>query len=480
MKLYRHQREAIKFAAKRDGCCALFHDPGLGKTRTGLEIFKRFRRDEPHLRLLVVCPLSLVNAAWGEDIGRFTKFSYSSFKVLTKSKACKVPDIVAINYEALISRKNQPALESLISSYPFMCILDESSRLKNNKSLTTKSLLGLSGKFRHRIVASGTPMPNSELELWGQMRFVNGDTFHKSFYAFRNTWFHLERNGMIREADGRMRSSEMQMAFRAGWKYAITDDRRKALMEEIRPVTHWVKKEDALDLPERVDEVREVTLSAAERRCYREMESMLIAEIDDTLVTAQVALTKLMKLRQVTSGFMYGDNGNPLEIEVGRSSKLSELLNVIEELGPQPVIIWAEFRYEIEAIERQLKAKYGDTSVVTLYSQTADKDESIARFKSGEARFLVANPQSAAHGLTLTNCSAQLFFSLSYSFEQHTQARDRIHRISQTSSCLYIYLVAKETIDEELLKVLKNKQSLQAAVYGIIRKKTKRKSAQDA
>ncbi|MCA9052150.1 MAG: hypothetical protein KDA89_25615, partial [Planctomycetaceae bacterium] len=118
--------------------------------------------------------------------------------------------------------------------------------------------------------------------------------------------------------------------------------------------------------------------------------------------------------------------------------------------------------------------------VVTLYSETADREESINRFKSGEVRYLIAHPRSAAHGLTFVNCSAMVFFSLDYSFEAHAQARDRIHRIGQTASCLYIYLLAQESIDGELLKVLQRKQSLQDMVYGLVRNKAKRKSSRNA
>ena len=135
MSLYRHQKEAVEFAIQNRGCCAFFHDPGLGKTLTGLEVFRYYRSKHPGLRLLVVCPLSLVNAAWGEDIKKFTEFTYAPFKDLKKGE---LPDIVIINYEGLISKKNLPLIESLVWKQPFMCILDESSRLKNNKSVTTK------------------------------------------------------------------------------------------------------------------------------------------------------------------------------------------------------------------------------------------------------------------------------------------------------------------------------------------------------
>lgn len=473
MSLYRHQKEAIEFAISNRGFCALFHDPGLGKTRTGLEVFSYYKKQKPDLRLLVVCPLSLINSAWGEDIKKFTGFSSAPFKELKKLKT--VSDIVIINYEALISKKNFPVIEQLISRFPFMCILDESSRLKNNKSITTKTLLNLSEYFQYRLVASGTPMPNSEVELWGQMNFVYPELLYKSFYKFRNTYFHLERNGIMRQGSAYMSKDELREIFSEGWKYAITDENRKHLMNEIQPFTHWVKKEDALDLPEKIDEVREVVISAPERKAYKEMAEMLITEIDGVEVTAQIVLTKLMKLRQVTSGFLYSESGGSLQIG---KSKLKELENVLEELGHQQVIIWAQFHYEIRAIQQMVKEKFGE--VVTLYSGTDDREDSINRFKSGDVQYLIAHPRSAAHGLTFVGCSSMVFFSLDYSFEAHAQARDRIHRIGQTSSCLYVYLIANDSIDGELLNVLQRKKSLQDVVYGIVRNKAKRKSSSNA
>lgn len=469
MNLFKHQQEAVRFAVKNEGCCAFFHEPGLGKTRSGLEVFHHYRKKNSELRLLVVCPLSLVNSAWGEDIKKFTDFSFSAFKDLKKHK--QLPDIVIINYEALISKKNQPLVESIIKTYSFMCILDESSRLKNNKSQTTKTLLKMVPSFKYRIVASGTPMPNSELELWGQVNFVRPGYLMDSFYAFRNIYFHLERNGIIRHGQGYMSNDQMREIFSKGWKYSVTEEKRTALMDEIEPFTHWVKKSEALDLPEKVDEVREVILSAQERKAYKEMETLLITEIEGVEVTAQIVLTKLMKLRQASSGFLYSEDGKALSL--GKSSKLKELENVLEELGSQQVIIWAQFHYEIKAITQMIQSKFSE--VVTLYSGTSDKEDSIQRFKNGDVQYLVAHPRSAAHGLTFIKCSAMVFFSLDYSYEAHAQARDRIHRIGQTKSCLYLYLLAKDSIDEELIEVLKRKKSLQEVVYSIIRNKAQRK-----
>ena len=171
----------------------------------------------------------------------------------------------------------------------------------------------------------------------------------------------------------------------------------------------------------------------------------LAAEINGEMVTAEVALKKIMKLRQITSGFVYSEESMPIwfnEIEEAfgdvkykrsTSSKLKELARVFEELGSRQAIIWCQFHSEIKAIE-YLVSKKAKKTVVTLYSGTDDKDESIRRFKSGEAQYLIAHPKSAAHGLTFVNCTTSIFYSLSYSSEEHIQARDRVHRIGQTKS----------------------------------------------
>jgi len=471
MKLFNHQQEAIEFAVRNNGRCALYHEPGLGKTRTCLEIFSHYKRINAELRLLVVCPLSLVNSAWGADIKKFTEFSSVPFKDMTGN----VPDIVIVNYEALISTRNLPAIERVIKQHDFMCVLDESSRLKNNNSVTTKTLLNLAPYFKHRIVASGTPMPNSELELWGQISFVNEGILPESFYAFRNKYFHLERNGkQMRLAGQYMSRQEMRSILTKGWKYTISHYNRQIVMAKIRPYTHWVKKSDALDLPDKIDHVREIKLTAKERKAYRDMERHLVAEIDGEEITAQVALTKLMKLRQATSGFFYTETGTVAEI--GKSSKLKELEDILEELGNQQVIIWAQFHHEVESIKTFIERKYGEDHVVTLYSKTPDREDSINRFQNNEARYLIAHPRSAAHGHTFTNCNTMIFYSLDYSYEAYAQARDRIHRISQKNACLYIHLIVKNTIDEDILAVVQKKKNIQEVVYQIIRGKNERNS----
>ncbi len=469
-KAYQHQLQGIDFAVKNNGNCALLWAPGTGKTFTSIAIYKELRAATPSLRLLVVCPLSLVRATWMADTERFTTYTAAPYRDIKPGEA---PDVVIINYESLISKRVLPGVVAMLRSGPWMCVLDESSRLKSNKSLTTKTLLQLAPLFRHRMILSGTPMPNSELELWAQLRFVRPDSVDKSFYQFRNAYFTLTRNGQTMPTQGGfMTRSMMSEIMRKGWKYTISQEAREKLMTTIKPYTFWMRKEDALDLPEQVDQVREVTLSGPERDAYETMKRHLVVELAGQEIAAPVMLAKIMKLRQLTSGFAYNCDGAALPVG---ESKLRELEDTIEQAGDQPVLIFAEFHHEIEQVRAMLAKRYGDDSVATLYVGTDDRDDSIVRFQSGRARYLVAHPKSAAHGLTFVNCSTTVFYALDYSWEMHEQARNRIHRIGQTKSCTYIYLIAKDTIDEQLLAVLSKKQSLQDAVHEIINGKNGRK-----
>ncbi len=433
--LFKHQSDAIDFAISTSGNCAIFHDPGLGKTRTCIEIFKHFKVKIPSLRLLVVCPLSLINAAWLTDVKTFSDFNAQSFKELDGS-----PDIVVMNYECLYAKKYAEQLQHLLQQGDWMCVLDESSRLKNNKSVTTKTLLKMASRFRHRIVASGTPAPNILFDYWGQVRFVNEFILPKSFYMFREVYgYQVDK-----------------------WKYNVKESKRPEFMEKLSRIAHRVRKEDALDLPPKIEQIRSIDLSREEWKAYNSMKNHLIVELKDQVVTAMVAITKIMKLRQCTSGFMYTAEDDVVGVE--DPTKLQELLELVEELGDQPLIIWAQFRYEIETITRLLRKRYGGTSACTLYGGTKDRELSIERFKNGQSRFLIAHPASAAHGLTFTNCSTMVFYSLDYSSERHTQAMDRIHRIGQTKSCLYIYLLAKNTIDEDIYNIIHNKMTEEGLV----------------
>jgi SNF2 family DNA or RNA helicase len=459
--LLQHQKEGLDFVIQNNGIAALFWSIGLGKTLGGISSYFAMRQKTPDLKLIVFCPTALIEGAWGEDIKKFTNYTYVN---LRKAKKITTADIYIINYESLISKNRFAMLATVLSNNITMAILDESSYIKTYNAGRTKKLLAIRDYFKYRIVMSGTPAPNSDMEYWAQMRFINRDIFHKSFGAFRNTYFHLERDGKTMPANGMMLSrAGARDILSKGWKYTISPENRRRLIARIMPYCHWRKLEECIDLPPQIDETRLITMGPNQTRIYKDMHRHAVAEIRSTEIAATVAVTKLMKLRQATSGFMMDSLG---EVQgIGENPKMNELMNVLEEAGDQQIIIWANFRHEIATIMEALKGE----SAASLYGGTPNKDEIIEGFKTKKIKYLVANPHSCGHGLTFTNCSLQVFYSLDYSWESYTQARGRTHRFGQKSTCIYIHLLCEESIDVTIYEVLKRKGDAQELVREFLR-----------
>lgn len=538
LPLFRHQEEAADFIVKRGGSGAIWHEMGVGKTRTALEIFARLREKDPELRMLVIAPLSLLEAAWGEDVKKFSEFSFWNLRNGWGVEGRIKEDVFAINYEFLISKDKLSKLIQMVKrsrdidgdGHDWLCVLDESSRCKNYAAKTTKILLKLAPLFKYRLVMSGTPAPNIELEYWPQIQFACPGALGTSLTVFRSHFFHFVNRYTKAEAPvGRFATRAQAVETYRKCDLAISDAKRAELMALIRPIAHTARKKDCFDLPEQTDEIRMVEMSPPQEAAYRHLKRHLVFEIQNQVIAAPVALTKLMKLRQIVGGFVYNDVGEGFEIGVHRGGvlegdqgterilikdefsnpKLDELFNVIDEAGDQPIMIWVQFHWEQVKICHELHKRFSkiptkkircktcgndafysldgdyycdkkhynvfnyetDGQIVTLSSLTKDKDESIRAFKDGRARFLVAHPASAAHGLTFTNCSLQIFYSLDFSWERYEQARARIHRAGQVNRCTYVYILCRNTIDEAILGALRRKGDAQRAVYEALKEK---------
>lgn len=231
-------------------------------------------------------------------------------------------------------------------------------------------------------------------------------------------------------------------------------------MDKMKSVAHVVRKEDALDLPEQIHVIRNIKLSDNEAKAYKTLETEFILKFDDKVVLAETALTEIMKLRQLTSGFCYTMTG---ETAITGQSKLNELKDLLTEIGNHQVIIWANFRQEIQLLLNELK------NSVALWSGTKDRDQVIKDFQAGKTQYLIANPPSGGHGLTFVNCKDAVYYSLNYSYELQKQSQDRIHRIGQTRGVTYYYLLAENTIDEVIYKAVQGKASLSNSILNYLR-----------
>ncbi|RKY10341.1 MAG: hypothetical protein DRP56_01275 [Planctomycetota bacterium] len=471
MQLYKHQQDAVERAT--DGNLALFHECGTGKTLTALRIIEYWKEKgdryntanrrnatSPSFSALVVCPLSIIEPAWMADAKKFSP-SLTVVSLWAKARKKRLAalasdaDVYVVNFETF-----RGMFEEIQAKGFGVLIVDESSKMKSHSSQTTRALLALAGvssrgkgkKFPiggiipHRYVLSGTPAPNDRGEYWAQMNFIAPNTvFSDNFFAFRSRYFVAKPLG------------------RTGinlWSFTKDPLLATEFSEKMAPCCDVVSKADAVDLPQQIHEIRSVELSKPERTAYETFRRQLALRFANEDILASSALVEVMKARQLTSGFCYGANGTH---RVGKS-KLTELLALLQEIGNRPVIIWCSFRHEIQSLLDALPHS------AALWSGTDDRNEVIGGFQNGTYQYLIANPQSAAHGLTFVNCSYAVYFSLTYSYELAKQSQDRIHRIGQQNKCTYYYLIAKDTIDEVVYAAVREKKKLSEAVLGYLKK----------
>lgn len=416
-----------------------------GKTLEAIEIFK-----QKQVRTLVVCPLSIIELAWLDDIKKFAPEikACNLWKLLqSKSKVAKVRlrkameecNLFIINFEMFRARS-----EFFAELDIKMLIIDESSKIKAAKSKITKNIIKFADNVDFCYLFSGTPAPNSPLEYWSQVRVIHPSLFGQSFYSFRNQYFYAYGFG--------------------NYLWKMKPSMEEPFKQKLSTVSEVVRKEDVLDLPERTDNYRKVTLSKDERMAYDDMKDHLIAMVEGKEVVAANAAVKMLKLRQGTSGFFFDEDG---EIVHTGNSKLNELMSLLEEIGDHQVLIWDHFHEEGDRIMKKLLKKAGRIDGTITNQQT--RIDTVNAFIDGSLQYIVAHPGSLGHGVTLTNCSYAIYFSLSHSYELYVQSRDRIYRKGQKNACTYYHIVAANSVDNAIMRALKNKGDVVNAVLDYLR-----------
>lgn len=459
MQLMKHQIKAVEFLDHNKGVGALYHEVGTGKTISALSTYQYFRHREAGLKLFVICPLSLIEGAWIKELSKFAPdLRWHDMHGNTQNfKGKHAGDVYIINFEYLISENKFTALKQFLSYHQWMCVIDESSKMKNNQAKTTERILDLAQYFKHRVLMSGTPAPNIEWEYWAQMTFLSPEIFGPSFHRFKNIYFTLRR-GKQAAPGAFMNKAALRELFKQGYKYDITPANRQKMLERMRPFCDFVAARDCIDLPDEVDEYRIVEMRPEQEDAYDTMKELCVLELKESqsFAVANMALTKLMKLRQITSGFVIDEDGKQVDL-LKINPKMDALAEVIEECGDKQMIIWCQFHWEIDKVAALLQEFGGGISMLHGRVAQGNRIMEIENFINGKHRFLIAHPDSAAHGLTFTNCHVQVFYSLSYSFEEYSQSRGRTMRYGQKNNCLYFHLLCKGTIDEDVLAILQKK-----------------------
>lgn len=440
--LFSHQEKALT-AWKHCPALGLFLDCGLGKTLTTLIHLRYLKKIGEVGKALIVCPKSLCYGTWLKEIKKFTpelkavildagtddnrlilKQAYAEAHPRKKNAAAYDvnADIYIANYEAI------PALVTDLQTCGIDFIgLDESSKIKNYKTAVAKALIKLGDTVTHKMVSSGTPAPNSELEYFPQLRFLSSRIFGNNFYSFRSKFFNP--TGFM------------------GYQWVADQDPqiRNKFITKVYSQAIRFKEEDVLDLPDQVFQVIDIKLDSKSSEMYELAKKEAVLKIENEEYPVDNPLSVLMKCRQISSGFVRIPKEGSEEVEDKTVHELK--LEAVKELLAQfdnssQVLIWANFKWSI----RKLKEMLGDDAA-TLYSETKDRSKSIDDFETGKVKYLIANPKSAAHGLTFVNCRINIFFEMDFSSEGFHQAKKRTHRIGQTKHVMYYFLSTKTEDD---------------------------------
>jgi SNF2 family DNA or RNA helicase len=240
------------------------------------------------------------------------------------------------------------------------------------------------------------------------------------------------------------------------------------LKKSISDISFIVKKEDCLDLPEKTFLNYYVDLTEEQASMYEQLKKKSMAELKgvmeqgNSLVTVKLAITKMLRLHQLVCGHIKDDTGAVHDVE---SNRLKALDSVLEETSGR-VVIWTSFTYDVEQIYKHISSKYGKESVLTYYGATNQEERERVKlvFKRGredeKIKYLIANDKTGGYGNNFTAINTSIYYSYDFDNNVHHQTQDRIHRIGQIEPVTYVYLIARGTIDEKIISVLKGKMKL--------------------
>ena len=408
-------------------------------------------------RLLIIAPTSVV-AVWPSELQETADFKYTcrtllgekSQRITQLDDLMKFPfkalKVAVINYESTW----RPGIFEKLEEYdPDMIICDESQRIKTHDAAQSKAIHKLGDQARYKLILSGTPVQNNAIDIFSQYRFLDATIFGTNFYQFRNRYaimggFNKKQIIGYKDLDGLIKK-EHSIAFR-------------------------ITKEEAIDLPEQTFETRHITMDKKERELYDRIRRDSYAELDSGgQITATTVLTKLLRLQQLTGGFLVKDDSARPEL-VSRS-KLDALADIIQDyvVGTgKKLVIFARFIPEVKAIiELAKKELPSGKKAVAIYGDIKKEDRGaiVKQFQEDPNTVLfIGQIDTAGTGITLTAADTCVYYSKNFNYATYSQSLSRIHRIGQRNTCTYIDLVVEKTVDEMISKALAKKEDMAKTV----------------
>jgi len=461
---FEHQRQAWETSREKDEY-ALFMEMGTGKSKVIVDTIA-WLYDTGRIDTAVVVAPKGVYRNWEYNefpnhmpdhvVRKIAAWSASPNKEGQKQLDAIVwPSddlrILLVNVEAFSTARATKFVEQFLNtSSRAIMVVDESTTIKNPQAARTKNLVKVARKARYRRILTGEPVTRSPLDLYSQCQFLHPALLgFSSYYSFRN------RYAIMMDMKNGARTFKKVVGFQ----------RLDELSGVLKKFSFRVKKDECLDLPDKIYQYRYVELTPEQKQLYNQISKSAFALFEGNVVSTDNVLTQILRLHQITCGHFKADDGTLVDVPSGR---LSELLDVLDE-APDKVIIWANYIADIGQITKALGEKYGNESLVSYYGNTSDADRTLAikRFQEDPTcRFFVGNPQTGGMGITLTAANTVVYYSNSYNLEHRLQSEDRAHRIGQKNNVVYVDLVCAGTIDAKIVKALREKKQVATQVMG--------------
>ncbi len=422
---------------------ALLLDMGLGKTSITLTAINDllFDRFEVH-KVLVVAPLRVARDTWSAEIEKWEHLRELRYSVVVgteqeRLKALRTPaDVYIINRENI-----QWLVEE--SGLPLdydMAVIDELSSFKNHQSKRFKAFMKVRPKLKRIVGLTGTPASNGLMDLFAEFKLLDmGERLGRFIGQYRNAYFQPDkRNGM------------------GVYSYKPLPDAEQRIYDKISDITISMKATDHLTMPELVSTEYTVQLSEKEKEKYDHLKKELVLTTEDNEVTAANAASLSNKLSQMANGAVYSDDESVIEIH---DRKLDALEDIIESMNGRPLLVAYWFKHDMERIRKRFEVHEIRSS------------EDISDWNSGKIPVALIHPASAGHGLNLQSGGSTLvWFGLTWSLELYQQTNARLWRQGQIADTVVIqHIVAKGTIDEQIIKALKTKDTTQAALIAAVK-----------
>lgn len=398
-------------------------------------------------RVLVIAPKLVAETVWAEEAAKWDHTRHLRIsKVLgsaqERAAALRRPaDIYVIN------RENVPWLvERVGARWPFdMVVIDELSSFKSPKTKRFRALRRVRPMIKRIVGLTGTPAPNGLIDLWSQIYLLDqGERLGKTLTGYRDRFFKPgRRNGHI------------------VYEWIPKPGAEERIHELLSDLCVSMRAEDWLELPERVDVEVPVVLDAEAMMKYKQLEKDLLLPLEGDVVTADTAGVLTNKLLQFANGAVYDTTRGVHEIH---DVKLDALEELIEQAQGKPLLVFYAYQHDLERIKRRFP-----------WAATMDEPGVIERWNRGEVPLLLAHPASAGHGLNLQEGGNHIvWFGLTWSLELYEQANARLHRQGQTERVIVHHLVAKGTVDEDVMARLRSKAATQADLVEALKARIER------